>query len=109
MSLLFAHAIPTLEQALRGIHLMWMGPPQFLFAPGGWELERRPAVPFLSQAPTCDEVSQASLARLRSRLELKLTIGWMRLSTGNWNGPEPGPCEVFTLELGRPSTGVSGT
>jgi len=109
VELLFARAVTTLKQPLRGIHLMWAGPPQFLFAPGGWKVERRPAAPFTSdQQPTCDEVSSSRLARLRSRLELKLSIGWMRLSAGMWDGPEPGSCEIFTLELDRPSTEVSG-
>jgi hypothetical protein len=106
--LLHSRAVSTLEDPLRGIHLMWIGPPQFLFAPGGWQVHRRIAGRFPSGPPTCDEVFSTSLARLRSRLELKLAIGWIRLSAGMWTGPEPGPCEIFTIELDRPSTGVNG-
>lgn len=107
MHLPFARAIPTLETPWRGIHLMWTGPAQFLFAPGGWEIERRIAAP-PTESETCVEVMQTSLARLRSRLELRLSIGWLRLTAGTWITPEPGPCEIFTLELHKPSVGVSG-
>jgi hypothetical protein len=106
--MLFAHAVSTLQSPLRGIHLMWSGPPQFLFAPGGWQVDRRVAAPFPDEQQTCDEISGPSLARLRSRLELKVGLGWFRLTQGQWNGPEPGPCEIFTLELDKPSTEVRG-
>lgn len=87
---------------------MWTGPPQFLFAPGGWAVHRRPAGPFTFLDLVCDTVSGFVLTRLRERLELRLNIGWFRLSQGTWNGPDPGPCEVFTIDLHRPSANVSG-
>ena len=109
MDLLFAHAVPTLESPLRGIHLMWTGPTPFLYAPGGYTIERRLSGDAVTGRQTCDEVLGPSLARLRTRHEQRLTIGWIRLSASLWITPEPGPCEVFTIDLDTPSTFVSGT
>lgn len=109
MTPLFARAISTLTEPFRGIHLIWNGPGGFLFAPGGWQIERRPAGDLTSQTPpTCDEVFSARLALLRNRLELRTALGWVRLTQGIWPGPEPGSCEVFTLDMDVTVSGVSG-
>ena len=88
---------------------MWSGPPQFLYAPGGWTVQRRPAGPFNFHDVLCNEVSGTTLTRLRLHLEIKLDFGWIRLSPGVWNGPDPGACEIFTIDLERPATNVSGS
>lgn len=98
MSGLYAHALPQVEPPSVGIHLLWLGPLSFGYAPGGWTIERRPSHGTRVPSRVCDEVSGPRLELLRRNLELRTAVGTVRLTTGKW--PDDGtPGDVFTWEL----------
>jgi hypothetical protein len=94
----YVHAIPQVEPPSVGIHLLWLGPLTFGYAPGGWTVERRPSYGTRVPPRVCDELAGQRLALLRRNLELRTTVGTVRLTVGKW--PEDGSsCEVFVWEL----------
>jgi hypothetical protein len=102
---IFTRAIPVVEPPVIGVHLIWTGPPQFIYSPGGWRIERRDSVGPLRAPSTCDVVSAT---QLNGAEELHLTLGAMVVAPGLWPGPDGGPCIVCTLELTAPSGGIHG-
>ena len=102
-----AFGLGQLDAAGKGIHLFWLGAPAFLFAPGGWIVERRvaarPDVP-----SSCDIFNQNSLAQLRKVREVRATLGVWTWREGFWPGDGGTKAEVLTLELDGEGRGVHG-
>lgn len=101
-----AHAIGQVSGDLRGIHVLFVGPHAWIYAPGGWVVERR-----LWQRPDgrteCANLRDALLAELRRERELDTPIGVATLRNGTWVHPAsgtPGTAEVLTVDLGEPTS-----
>ncbi len=45
MADIFTNAVPVVGSQSRGVHLAWLGPATFIYAPGGWTIERRQSQP----------------------------------------------------------------
>jgi len=90
---------------MTGVHLIWTGPPEFIYSPGGWRIERRESLGPLHTPSTCDVVTAT---QLNGAEELHLTLGTMVVAPGLWPGPEGGPCLTCTLELHPPTGGIHG-
>jgi hypothetical protein len=103
---IFTKAIPVVEPPVTGVHLIWSGPPEFLFAPGGWRIERRDFVGASKLKAECVFVTAAQLARSD---EIALSLGTMIVAPGFWPGPGGGACTVCTLELKSSEGGIHGT
>lgn len=95
-----------IEPPATGVHLIWRGPPEFIYSPGGWRIERRDSLGPLRTPSVCDVVTATGL---KGTEELRLNLGVMVVAQGLWPGPEGGPCLVCTLELNPPSGGIHGT
>ena len=100
-----AHAIAQVSGDRRGIHVLFAGPPAWLYAPGGFTIERR-----LWQRPKgrrlCAELRDAALAQLHRERELETPIGLATLRDGTWQHPSggaPGTAEVLTVDLREPT------
>ncbi len=103
-----AHAISELDGQRRGIHVLFCGPPAWLYAPRGWFIERR-----LTQRREgkthCAILEGAKLAELRRERELATTIGVATLRDGK---PAPqfsatgAATEVLTIDLSATATNV---
>src|SRR5437870_4704248 len=106
---LYAQAIPQVEPGAAGIHLMWLGPPSFLYSPGGWRIERRRARGQRGAATDCDDLDGGRLATLRIALEERVGLGTVTLRQGSWPEAPPLPCEVFTFELDEVTAPLSGS
>jgi hypothetical protein len=107
MAALYAHVIPQVEPPRVGIHLLWLGPLSFGYAPGGWTIERRLSQGRRVRPRICDELAGQRLELLRRNLELQTTVGTVRLTAGKWPDDRT-PGEVFTWELDRPEA-VNGS
>ena len=107
MESLAASSLPQLDASIKGIHLFWLGARSYLFAPGGWRVERRVAQ--RRRAPTtCDVLDGAGLARLRQQQELSGTQGTWTWREGRWPSDGVTKSEVITFEFGRESQGIHG-
>ena len=93
------------EPSVKGVHLMWTGPPEFIYSPGGWRIERRNSLGPLHTPSVCDVVTAT---QLKGAEELRLNLGVMIATAGIWPGPEGGPCLVCKLELHPASGGIHG-
>jgi hypothetical protein len=100
-----AHAIAQVSGDRRGIHVLFSGPPAWLYAPGGFTIERR-----LWQRPKgrrlCADLRDAALAQLHRERELETPIGLATLRDGTWQHPSggaPGTAEVLTVDLREPT------
>ena len=100
-----AHAIAQVSGGRRGIHVLFAGPPAWLYAPGGFTIERR-----LWQRPKgrrlCAELRDAALAQLHRERELETPVGLATLRDGTWQHPSggsPGTAEVLTVDLREPT------
>jgi hypothetical protein len=84
-----AHAIAEVSGDRRGIYVLFSGPPAWLYAPGGFTIERR-----LWQRPKgrrlCAELRDAALAQLHRERELETPIGLATLRDGTWQHPSGG-------------------
>ena len=60
MESIAASALAQLDESAKGIHLFWLGAPSFLFAPGGWLIERRSAQRRHARS-TCDQLGGPGL------------------------------------------------
>jgi hypothetical protein len=105
------HAIPVIGPDARGVHLLWSGPREWIYSPGGWTLQRRELD--RRRDVECITIGGATLTGLRQTRELRTTIGVALLRAGIWPASaEPGApaagsiAEVITLELDRPAAFV---
>ena len=105
MTDIFTRAIPVVEPPAKGVHLIWTGPPQFIYSPGGWRIERRDSLGPLHTPSDCDVFTASGLNGVE---ELRLLLGVMIVSQGLWPGPEGGPCVICTLELNPSTAGIHG-
>ena len=101
-----AHAIGQVSGDLRGIHVLFVGPHAWMYAPDGWTVERR-----LWQRPDgrteCANLGDALLAELRREREVDTPIGVATLRNGTWVNPAtgtPGTAEVLTVDLTHPTS-----
>jgi hypothetical protein len=78
---IFTRAIPVVEPPFTGVHLLWTGPPEFIYSPGGWTIERRDSVGPLRAPSVCDVVTAT---QLNGAEELHLNLGTMIVSPGLW-------------------------
>ena len=106
MTDVFTRAIPVVEPTVTGVHLMWVGPPEFLFAPGGWRIERRVSAGPLHVPSICDVVTESTL---KGAEELRLNLGTMIVASGRFPEPDSGPCLVCRLELSPAAGGIHGS
>ena len=102
------HAISEVDGGRRGIHVLFCGPPAWLYALDGWTVQRR-----LSQRRRgdmrCAVISGAALAELRRERELVTPIGMATLRDGTWlppTGGAPDTAEVLAMDLTTPTTTV---
>jgi hypothetical protein len=111
---MFVHAIPQVTPERKGIHVLWVGPRQWLYSPAGWRIQRR--VFERSDAKLdCVRLASAQLEFLRARHELTIRHGVLTLRRGPWVVPlavqakaaATNPvAEIITLELAEPQTFV---
>lgn len=108
---LIAHAIPQVEGALRGIHVLWSGPVGWGYAPAGYIVERRTEVP--RPAWQCLVLDAAGLAAARRVAEIASVIGPVRIHSGaapvtlaTGTVPIPATWEVLAVELASPTDAV---
>lgn len=101
-----AHAIAQVDGERRGIHVLFSGPPGWIYAPDGWDIERR-----VWQRPdgprVCADLKDAALSELRRERELETPIGIATLRPGTWVHPAtgiPGTADVLTIDLTTPTT-----
>ena len=106
MTDIHCHAIPVDGAQGRGVHLSWLGPVPFVYAPGGWRIERRDAFPIGRTPSICDVVAAGNLKGID---ELRLTLGTVSAAPGIWPGPGGGACQVWTVELHAPTGGLHGS
>jgi hypothetical protein len=107
MDSIAASALGQLDASAKGIHLFWIGAPAFLFAPGGWIIERRDAVRPDVQS-VCDVLNQTGLASLRQLLELPATQGVWTWREGRWPGDGVTKSEVLSFEFDAERRGIHG-
>lgn len=105
------HAIPVVGSGATGVHLLWNGPHPWIYAPGGWRLQRRELD--RRRDAECTSLAGATLKALRDTRELRTAIGMATMRAGSWpESSEPGApaggttAEVITIELDRPTAFV---
>ena len=105
------HAIPVVTPEATGVHLLWNGPREWIYSPGGWRLQRRELD--RRRDVECVQIAGATLPQLRDARELRTAIGLALVRAGVWpasaapGAPQAGSvAEVFTLELDRPASYV---
>ena len=105
------HAIPVVTPEATGVHLLWNGPREWIYSPGGWQLQRRELD--RRRDVECVQIAGATLTQLRNARELRTAIGLAMVRAGVWPAsPAPGApqagsvAEVFTLELDRQASYV---
>jgi hypothetical protein len=105
------HAIPVVGPGAVGVHLLWNGPREWIYSPGGWRLQRRELD--RRRDVECVTIGGATLTALRDARELRTAIGLALLRGGSWpesavvGAPAGGStAEVITLELDRPAAFV---
>src|SRR3954469_15973730 len=105
------HAIPVVSPDAQGVHLLWSGPREWIYSPGGWRLQRRALD--RRREVECITIGGATLTALRQARELRTAIGVALLRAGGWPASaQPGApaagsiAEVITLELDRPAAFV---
>lgn len=108
MGLVQTHAVPQIEPSGRGIHLLWLGPSAFHYAPSGWRLERRRHTGPPRVRTHCDFLDSNAIVRLRALAEVPLPQGVWRVRAGVWPVAPGGPCEIYTCELKQPASGLHG-
>jgi hypothetical protein len=100
-----AHGVAQVAPSRVGIHLSWSGPRSWVYAPGGWTVQRRPAGRL--EARDCERLDAAAIAELRSAREVVLSFGVLTLRSGGWldaldgTGPSGAatPTDVFRVDL----------
>jgi len=100
-----AHAIAQVSGDRRGMHVLFSGPPAWLYAPGGFTIERR-LWRRTKGRHVCADLRDAALAQLHRERELETPAGLATLREGTWQHPaggEPGTAEVLTLDLREPT------
>lgn len=108
MGLVQTHAVPQVEPSGTGIHLLWLGPPAFIFAPSGWRIERRKHTGPPRVRVHCDVLESDRVARIRKLSELPLREGVWTVRPGVWPIAPGGACEIYTCELRQPAGGLHG-
>ncbi len=90
--------IAQLTAQARGVHLSWSGPSSWLYAPGGWTVQRRQAARM--QARRCETLDASGINRLRSVREQFLNFGVITVRSGGWldalNVLDPSPNDTVT-------------
>lgn len=101
---MYAHAIPQVDASGIGVHLAWVGPSSWVYAPSGWTVQRRPARP--PRARDCERLDPDTIAELRRDRERRLSFGTITVRDGFWPVPldvpdTPGAetAEVFRIDL----------
>ena len=100
-----AFGIPQITAQAKGVHLSWSGPRTWVYAPGGWTVQRRPAA--RRQARRCEQLDAAAIARLRSIREQRLSFGVITVRSGRWldpidvrdPAPNDTPTDIFRVDL----------
>ena len=102
-----AYAIPQISSGLIGVHLTWCGPRAWVYAPGGFTVQRRVARP--PSARDCERLDAVAIDELRRVREQRLRFGVVTLRDGGWlndvDDLDPGaeashtPTEVFRLDF----------
>jgi hypothetical protein len=107
MDSIAATALGQLDASGKGIHLFWVGAPAFLFAPGGWTIERRNAMP--RDVPSiCEVLNVPRLGLLRQVLELPTTFGTWSWREGRWPADGVTKSEVITFDFDDERRGIHG-
>lgn len=101
---MYAHAIPQVDASGIGVHLAWVGPSSWVYAPSGRTVQRRPARP--PRARDCERLDPDTIAELRRDRERRLSFGTITVRDGFWPVPldvpdTPGAetAEVFRIDL----------
>ncbi len=112
---MYAHAIAQVEPPAVGVHLIWMGPSSWIYAPGGWSIQRRTWRE--KQLGNCDSLDATRISELRSSRATRLLFGMVTLKDGTWPTPVASSpaeaeiqrvrCDIFTLTLDTPQARVS--
>ncbi len=105
---IYAQALGQVEPPRQGIHLVWLGPLPFGYAPGGWTIERRESQRDTSRPDACDALAGQRLTQLRRTLELQTAFGTVRLAQGIWP-PDGQLCDAFTWNLDHEATVIGST
>lgn len=80
---MFGTAIGQLGDDRKGIHLLWQGPHDWVYSPGGWSVRRRPFVRRKLRSE-CATMSAGELAMLRLEREVITSLGPVRLTAGRF-------------------------
>lgn len=104
-----AHGIAQVSPEATGFHLAWCGPPSWVYAHGGFTVQRRRVERL--EARQCERLDAGAIAALRIVREQLLSFGLLTLRDGRWLEPlvppaappaGPTPAEVFRVDLDRP-------
>ncbi len=99
------NVLSQIDATAKGIHLFWTGPFSWVYAPGGWSIQRREfsrRKQFL-----CETIAGTLITRLKNEAELRLPFGWLSYRTGKFD--ENTPAEIYRLDLDEPSTMIRMT
>ena len=77
-----AYAVPQNSSGLLGVHLTWCGPRAWVYAPGGFTVQRRVARP--PSARHCARLDAVAIDELRRVREQRLPFGVVMLRDGGW-------------------------
>ena len=103
MTNVLAHAIPQVEPRAVGVHLLWTGPWQWVWSLDGWSIQRR-EFRRTERERVCVSLGDAELADLRRTHRRATSLGVVTFRTGSWM---ESVCEVYSLELAKPTTAIS--
>ena len=108
MESIAASALGQVDATAQGIHLLWLGAPSYLFAPGGWLVERRNAQR-RDVKSTCDSLTGDTLSLLRTAHERRGTQGIWTWRAGLWPGDGVTKSEIVAFEFDNESRAVHGS
>ena len=103
---IYAHAIPQVDGALKGIHLLWTGPRPWIYSTEGWFIQRRRAL-VRSRPCMCEDIPREDIEELRDQREKRLSFATLRMEEGMWptsvitEVPPATACDIFTIELDK--------
>jgi hypothetical protein len=100
--MLTGNSVSQADAAAKGIHLFWMAPFSWVYAPGGWSVQRREFS--RKKKYNCQLVAGTLITRLQADAELRLPFGWLSYRKAQFDAGTP--AEVFRLDLDVPATAI---
>ena len=109
-----ANGIAEVAPGAVGVHLSWSGIRPWVYAPGGFTIQRRIAL--RPVARDCEDLDEPAIVALRLTGERRLSIGSLTVHAGTWLTPldkpeavDPTPTDIFRLDLDEDQRLVTAT